>query len=162
VTGAIQVVACNDIPVVIKVPGEKTQADWETAFALVRADGSTAMGAPFAYARKQGWKLDHVVFITDQGHNSGVHPLKAYQDYVKDTGCEPSVIFVDIANERGVSRSFETAGIQVTDIEMTATKERGWYMVLDQVLLLLQKGGRIGLIERILDLELPARELVKA
>jgi hypothetical protein len=147
-----RVLAFDSAPFDIQAQGTG-RSDWEQAFKLVRANGSTSIGAPLAKLARERHYVEQVVIITDTGENTAPLFHDAYAEYVQAMGTGPHVVIVTID---GAARYFldrlDTAAIPYTIWEFA-----GDYYSLPNLLPLLAMPGRAELVEQIMELPLPAR-----
>lgn len=86
-----------------------TLSDWEQAFALVKAVGSTAIGAPLMKMQRDGVVANLVIVVSDMQDGGGsARPTfdDAYLTYTLATGVRPEVVALGVG-------TVETARIQM-------------------------------------------------
>lgn len=154
----LQVICFREHAFALEVKG-KTLADWEEAFKMVRADGSTSLGSALAAAWKSGFIPEQAIFITDQEENSRPFLCNVYNQMLKD-GHDPAFIFVNIRSDcREVSDALERARARVQVFDFNEDMSRpGWWVSLDQVITVLAGEGPPSIVDRIMALELPRRK----
>jgi len=138
--------------------GGGTFEDFQKAFKLIRADGSTSLGSALRKAVSDGFVPEQAIFITDQNEN---HP-PALVDVYKGNE-DVRFVFLNLGSPRTskVAQQLEGAGAEVTEFEFDAEPDTsGWYSAMDNFMPLLTKGGYLQLVEKIMSLELPRRQCV--
>lgn len=155
----LQVICFREHAFALEVQGEKTLADWEEAFKMVRADGYTSLGSALDTAWKSGFIPEQVIFLTDQQENSGPFLRDVYQRMLQE-GHDPAFVFVNIhSSTRQVSDALEQAGARVQVFDFNEDMSRpGWWVPLDQVITVLAGEGPVSIVDRIMALELPRRK----
>jgi hypothetical protein len=147
-----QVLAFDSAAFEIQATGRQRSA-WEQAFAMVRADGATSMGAPLAKLARERRYVEQLVVISDMGDNTAPLFHDAYAEYARQMGVAPQVIVVGVGGlSRDVLRRWNTAGIPATLWEFT-----GDYYSLPNLLPLLSAPSRAELVEQVMAVALPAR-----
>ena len=128
-------------------------SDWERAFALVKANGSTSIGAPLAKMTRDRVYAEQIVVVTDEGENTAPTFGDAYQEYAASMGTRPNVIVVvvDGSNPR-FARGLQECGIAVMRYEF-----KGDYYSLPNLLPLLVMPSQAELVDMIMQRELPRR-----
>ncbi len=125
---------------------------------MVRADGTTSLGAALEMAWKQGFIPEQAVYLTDQGENHGPFLVQVYTRLIQE-GHDPAFIFVNIlSSTRQVSKDLEEAGARVQVFDFNEDMSRpGWWVALDQVVVVVAGEGPVSIVDRIMALELPKR-----
>jgi len=155
--GDLELVCFNDSAVMVDF-GKGTLEDFRRGFALIKADGSTSLGVALKHSVRNNFIPDVMIFITDQGENRA--PLLV--DEYKKTGSGIRFIFINIGNNNQVAAQLENIGADVSEFSFTADIDsRGWYVDMNNFASLLSKGGYADTVQRIMDLKLPKRNLVK-
>lgn len=126
---------------------------WEQAFKLVRANGSTSIGAPLAKLTRERHYVEQVVIITDMGENTHPYFVAAYEEYAREVGHGPQVIIVGVG---GSSQGFLTS-LQRAGIPLTVWEFGGDYFALPNLLPLLAMPSRAELVEQVMACVLPCR-----
>jgi hypothetical protein len=153
----LRVICFREHAFALEVKGH-TLADWEEAFKMVQADGSTSLGSALEVARKSGFIPEQAIYLTDQEENHGPFLRDVYNQLLKE-GHDPAFIFVNIhSHSRYVSDALELAGarVQVFDFQEDMSRP-GWWVPLDQVITVLAGEGPVSIVDRIMALELPRR-----
>jgi len=130
-----------------------TRSAWEQAFKMVRANGSTSIGAPLAKLTREHHYVEQVVIITDMGENTHPYFVAAYEEYAREVGYGPQVIIVGVG---GSSQGFLT-GLQRAGIPLTVWEFGGDYFALPNLLPLLAMPSRAELVEQVMACVLPCR-----
>jgi hypothetical protein len=134
-------------------------SDWEKAFKMVKAEGSTSIGAPLPKMVKDGAYVEQIVIVTDEGENSTPFFRNAHADYAKAMKVAPSVIVVAVGGSNpAFTKGLETDGIEVTRFDMN--KSDGYSAI--NILPLLAMPSKAELVDSIMALELPKRPVVQA
>jgi len=154
----LQVICFREHAFALEVKGH-TLADWEEAFKMVRADGSTSLGSALEVAWKSGFVPEQAIYLTDQEENAGPRLGNVYQRMLQE-GHDPAFIFVNIrSHSRYVSDALEQAGARVQVFDFQEDMNRaGWWVPLDQVTTVLAGEGPVSIVDRIMALELPKRK----
>lgn len=126
-----------------------TFAAWERAFAPIRADGATSVGA--ALVPLLSHRIEQIVIISDGEENSRPHFHEVLDDYEKHHGFRPRVVFVKVGHE--VSTSL---GDSVPEMEIIAFN--GDYYSLPNIVPLLCPATRHALLKEVLEMPLYTRE----
>jgi hypothetical protein len=129
---------------------------WERAFRMVRANGSTSIGAPLAKLARERHYVEQVVVITDMGENSAPLFHEAYAQYVRELGVGPQVTIVGVGgrDERFLGQLREQG------IPHTVWEFGGDFYSLPNLLPLLALPSRAELVEQVMAVALPARNVV--
>jgi len=138
------------IPVTAKGPN---LSDWEKAFALIRADGGTACGAPIDVLRKAGTVVDQIVMVTDEGDNTPPLFVDAYARYREELRVSPDVLIVRV----GAASTVVTSGLAARGVAAQTFTFAGDYYALPNLLPLLTQPNRQELLTEILAVPLPTR-----
>lgn len=156
---ALMVICFREHAFPLEVKGEKTLADWEEAFKMVRADGCTSLGAALEAAWKKGFIPEQAIYLTDQQENTGPFLCDVYQRMIQQ-GHDLAFVFVTVCSRsRQVSDALEQLGARVQVFDFCEDMSRpGWWVPLDQVVPLLAGEGPVSIVDRIMALELPRRE----
>ena len=136
----------------VKAKGAERSA-WEKAFALVKAGGSTSIGAPLDRLARERRYVEQVVIITDCGENAAPHFANAYAAYERAMGVSPQVTIVTVGQ---VDQGFLTR-LRATSVPLTVWEFSGDYYSLPHVLSLLAAPSRAELVEMVMACELPVR-----
>ncbi|MCU0490715.1 MAG: hypothetical protein MUD01_03815 [Chloroflexaceae bacterium] len=126
---------------------------WEQAFKLIRADGSTSIGAPLAKLGRERHYVEQLIIITDMGENTHPYLHDAYAEYVRTMGNGPSITIVAVG---GSDRTFLT-NMQRHDLPHTIWNFSGDFYSLPNLLPLLAMPSRAELVEQVMAVPLPAR-----
>jgi hypothetical protein len=126
---------------------------WERAFRMVKANGSTSIGAPLAKLARERHYVEQLVIITDMGENTAPLFHEAYAHYARELGVGPLVTIVAVggSNERFLNRLREQA------IPLTVWEFSGDYYSLPNLLHFLNQPSRAELVEAIMAVPLPMR-----
>ncbi|HET9221095.1 MAG TPA: hypothetical protein VFO07_01260 [Roseiflexaceae bacterium] len=126
---------------------------WERAFRMVKANGSTSIGAPLAKLARERHYVEQVVIITDMGENSAPLFHDAYGQYARELGVAPNVTIVAVggSDQRFLNRLREQA------IPLTVWEFKGDHYSLPNLLPLLALPSRAELVEQVMEVPLPRR-----
>lgn len=130
-----------------------TRSAWERAFRMVKADGSTSIGAPLAQLAQARQYVEQVVIITDMGENSAPLFHEAYAQYVRALGVGPQVTIVAVG---GSDQRF-LARLHAQGIPLTVWEFKGDHYSLPNLLPLLALPSRAELVAQVLAVPLPRR-----
>lgn len=126
---------------------------WEQAFKLVRANGSTSIGAPLAKLTRERHYVEQVVIITDMDENTHPYLAAAYAEYAQTIGTSPQLIIVGVGgNSPRFLDTLRNAGVPLTVWEFG-----GDYFSLPNLLPLLALPSRAELVEQVMSVPLPVR-----
>ncbi len=130
-----------------------TRSDWEQAFKLVRADGSTSIGAALAKLAQERHYVEQVVIITDMGENTHPYFPAAYAEYVQAMGVGPQVTIVGVG---GSDQGFLN-GLRRNGVPHTVWEFKGDFYSLPNLLPLLALPSRAELVAQVMAVPLPCR-----
>lgn len=148
-----RVLAFDEAAFEVQAAGSE-RSSWERAFAMVRANGSTSIGAPLDRLLRKAQYVEQLVIITDCGENHAPFFRTAYAEYAQALKIEPQVIVVTVGSvDQGFLARLREAGIPLTVWEF-----KGDYYALPNLLPLLAAPTRAELVEQIMQTELPRRE----
>lgn len=130
-----------------------TLEGWEKAFAHIRANGKTCLGAPLAAMQLLKQKVEQVILISDEEENASPYFAQAYQAYGNALGVQPHVLIVRVGSASGFTeRELNKARVPVDTFTF-----RGDYYALPNLLPLLARPSRLELLMEILATPLPQR-----
>jgi hypothetical protein len=126
---------------------------WEQAFKLVRANGSTSIGAPLTKLARERHYVEQLVIITDMGENTAPLFHEAYAAYARELGVGPQVTIVAVggSDQRFLGRLREQG------IPLTVWEFENDYYALPNLLPLLALPSRAELVEQVMAVPLPTR-----
>lgn len=135
-------------------PGRRAaHSDWERAFALIKADGGTSIGAPLARLARDRVRVEQIVIVSDERENTAPHFRDAFAAYVQAMGVVPRVIIVHVDNPYlGLFNDLKARGIEVLRYEFA-----GDYYSLPNILPLLAMPSQAELVDAIMARPLPRR-----
>jgi hypothetical protein len=143
-------------PITVTVPEGRRPllSDWEQAFRYIKANGSTAIGAPLVKMRKDGVLVEQIVIVTDEEEVTAPRFVDAYREYSEALHIRPAVCIVAT---RTPNREFED-GLRKAGIEFsTFPVEKSDYYSYPSLLALLAAPSRQELIDTIMATPLPVR-----
>jgi hypothetical protein len=161
--GELRVICFREYALPLEVKGKgHTLADWEEAFRLIRAGGSTSLGCALEKAIREGFYPEQAIFVTDQGENHAPYLALVYRR-LQEQGHDLIFVFLNVhSDDEGVSGQLEELGARVAVFHFDEDMSKpGWYVALEQLIPVLTEEGPIHLVDRILALELPARPGVR-
>lgn len=151
-TGKLYVYAFDSAAFAITAKG-KDLTHWEKAFALIRADGATACGAPLELMRGAGERVEQVVIVTDEGDNTPPFFHDAWVRYADDMFVRPDVIIVRVGTATDVvQRNLARVGVAAQVFTFA-----GDYYSLPNLIPLLSRPNRLELLAEIMKTPLPSR-----
>jgi hypothetical protein len=130
---------------------ENNFACWESAFARIRANNATSIGAPFM--RLMNREIDQVVVITDGEENAPPHFKDMLETYEGLHKKKVRVIMVKVSNNPCTPLEADMAGRDMMVIPFD-----GDYYNLPNVIPLLCAGNNFELVEDVLSMELYTNE----
>lgn len=148
-------------PITVSVPegARPALSDWEQAFRYVKANGSTAIGAPLVKLRKDGVLVEQIVIVTDEEEVTAPRFVDAYKEYSEALHIRPAVCIVAVkAPNREFEDGLRTAGIEFS----TFPVEKSDMYSYPNLLNVLVAPSRQELIDTIMATPLPVRPDVKA
>jgi len=129
------------------------RSTWKQAFKLVRANGSTSIGAPLAKLTRERRYVEQVVIIIDMDGNTHPYLAAAYVEYAQTIGTGPQLIIVGVG---GNSLRFLNT-LHNADVPLTVWEFGGDYFSLPNLLPLMALPSRAELVEQIMSVPLPVR-----
>lgn len=157
--GELRVICFREYALPLEVKGKgRTLKDWEEAFRLIRAGGSTSLGCALEKALSEGFYPEQAIFVTDQQENHAPRLTHVYRK-LQEQGHDLIFVFLNVHSDyEGVSEQLEEAGARVAVFHFDEDMSRpGWYVSLEQLIPVLTGEGPIHLVDRLLALRLPAR-----
>lgn len=136
----------------VKAHGVERSA-WEEAFRMVKADGSTSIGAPLAKLTRERHYVEQVVIITDMGENAPPLFGNAFAEYTRALDITPNVTIVAVG---GQNQRF-LQGLRQQGVPLTVWEFGGDYYSLPNLLPLLALPSRAELVEQVMATPLPRR-----
>ncbi len=145
--------AAFEVKTEVKDGKRPAHSDWEKAFKLVKANGSTSIGVPLAKMMKERIYVEQIIIVTDEGENSAPFFRDAWKEYAKELNSAPKVIIVAVD---GSNPSF-VSGLQEQGIEVMRYEFKGDGYSLPNILPLLAMPSKSELVELIMGYDLPKR-----
>jgi hypothetical protein len=124
-TDALHVFAFDSVAIPIRPPSPD-MAGWQAAFAPVRADGGTSIGAPLA---RLAQRVEQIVLISDGEENVAPTFRAALEEYEARQGAQCRVVFVKVR-----SRDRTPIETSMENREMTVIPFQGDYYNLPNVI----------------------------
>lgn len=135
-------------------------SDWERAFRLIKADGSTSIGAPLAKMTRDRIYAEQLLIVSDEGENTAPYLADAWTEYCQQMQTAPSIIMVNIPSSGyqvpGSVERFPQSLLQ-RGIELTRYTFNGDIYSLPNVLPLLAAASKSEMVEIIMQYALPQR-----
>lgn len=135
-------------------PAPVSLADWERAFAGIRAGGQTSCGVAVEMMRRQGQAVEQIVMVTDEGENTAPRFAEALARYREELKVYPHVVFV---KTRGAVNLVEEQCRQA-HVDHDVYQFTGDYYSLPNLLPLLSRPTKLDLLLEILAYPLPTRK----
>jgi hypothetical protein len=129
-------------------------AQWERAFAGIRAHGGTSCGVAIEMMRRQGQVVEQIVMVTDEGENTSPRFGLALQMYKEELKADPYIVFI----KTGRSSATLERQCQQAQVAYDAYEFKGDYYALPNVLPLLSRPSRLDLLIEIMAFPLPQRK----
>jgi hypothetical protein len=142
------VYVASTTPTLIK-PQVYNAEGWEKAFSLVKAEGTTPLGAGIALMKRLGDECDTLILITDEGENTPPFFIHEYQSLTY----KPQIIIVRVGSEkRTLSEQLDRERIPY---DMVAVQTADQYS-LDQIVRLIGKSP-FDVVLEIMSIPVPQR-----
>ena len=140
-------------------------ASWERAFAPIRAQNGTSIGAPFS--RLKDKEVEQIVVISDGEHNSPPSFSTMLEQYEKAHKRQVRVIFVKVSPAptpfvRAQSQALTPLETEMAGKDFTVINFNGDYYNLPNVIPLLCSGNNFELVEEVLAKELYTKEALNS
>ena len=136
---------------------DNSLAAWKQAFAVIRAQGGTSVGAGLSTALNGGFMPEQVVIITDEEENNRPYYADTLQRYVESTGLLVNTYIINLKSyysaSNTVTASLAQAGLPCEKFEVGSND----YYILDQLGGLLAGKKGTSLVDLILQRQLPRR-----
>ncbi|GEM_PF-970362 len=132
-------------------PGGKEFSCWERAFAPIRANNATSVGAPFS--RLMDREVDQIVVISDGEENSAPKFRDMLKKYEKHHNKSVKVFFVKVASINETPLEKDMRGEDITIINFN-----GDYYNLPNVIPMLCSGNTFEMVDEVLSCELYTAE----
>ncbi len=129
-------------------------AQWEQAFAGIKAHGGTSCGVAIEMMRRQGQIVEQIVMVTDEDENVRPGFGPALQSYREEFKVDPHIVFVKTG--RSVDRLERQC--QQMQVAYDAYEFRGDYYALPNLLPLLSRPSKLDLLIEIMAYPLPQRK----
>ncbi|MEZ4884507.1 MAG: hypothetical protein R3E32_07245 [Chitinophagales bacterium] len=148
----LHVYAFDSMPYEVKARGEEL-TDWEKAFRLIRAGGSTSIGAPLEALRVKKIRVEQIIIVTDEGENAAPYFTKTYEKYMQELKTDANVILVKVGHASGyIEKQMKAKQLPVDTFTFG-----GDYYSLPNLIPFLNRPSRLELLMEILEMELPER-----
>lgn len=151
-TGKLFVYAFDSAAFSITAKG-RDLSHWEKAFALIRADGATACGAPLDIMRGNGERVEQIVIVTDEGDNTPPLFHDAWLRYADEMLVRPDVVIVRV----GTSTDLVTRNLARIGVPAQVFTFAGDYYALPNLIPLLARPNRLEMLAEIMKTPLPSR-----
>ncbi|MEM7624017.1 MAG: hypothetical protein AAF333_00155 [Planctomycetota bacterium] len=128
-------------------------ADWERAFAGIKAGGATSCGVPLSYMIRAKQYVEQIVMVTDEGENNQPSFVVELGRYREALSADPSICIVRTPNSWDrVERQCRQQGYQVNVFHFT-----GDYYALPNLVPMLARPSKLELLMDIMAYPLPER-----
>lgn len=144
--------AFDDVAFEIKAQG-KTYSDWDNAFRMIKAHGSTSAGSALALLRQHNRFVEQIIVITDENENQSPYFVNEFPAYVQALNVKPNVIIIDV----GEHSSRMQDALRQIQAPCESLRFAGDYTSLPNLIPLLSKPSRLDLLQEILATPLPKR-----
>ena len=148
----LYVYAFDSIAYPIEPAGEDL-ADWARAMEGIGATGCTSCGSPIAALTHNRQRVEQIIMITDEGHNTPPAPLKALEQYRDAMNVEPNVCIVRTPGGCDAIEKMLQRNGWVCDVFPFA----GDYYALPNMIPMLAKPSKMDLLTEIINYPLPKR-----
>lgn len=140
----------------IDVKGLKTLDEYRKAFAPIKIQGQTSLGAPFRMMVSRKEVVEQVLLITDQGENIGPYFTQELVQYSQKLNISmPNVVIVNVGRSSSlIEDQLRRQRIEVDVIQSHASADQ---YSIPNILALLSKGGKADLVVDIMSTKLPKR-----
>ena len=147
------VYAFDTLPYPVEAKGQEL-SDWERAFKLIKAGGSTSCGCALEAMRRKRQVVEQIIMVTDEGENAAPYFAEAYSNYCRELAVMPNVIIVRVGNATNyVENQLKQKQVAVDTFTFT-----GDYYSLPNLVPMLSRPSRLELLMEILDTPLPVRD----
>lgn len=147
------VYAFDTLPYAVEAKGQEL-SDWERAFQLIKAGGSTSCGCALEAMRRKRQVVEQIIMVTDEGENSAPYFANAYENYCRDLAVMPNVVIVKVGHASNhVENQLKQKQVAVDTFTFT-----GDYYSLPNLVPMLSRPSRLELLMEILDTPLPIRD----
>jgi hypothetical protein len=152
----LYVYAHDTIPYPITCKGTDL-AEWEKAFAGIKASGWTSMGCPVQALLAKKQFVENIVLITDEGENTAPYFFDVLDKYKKAMNADPAICIVKTT---GATDKLEAAG-RAKGITVDAWQFSGGsdYYSLPGLLKFLTRPSKLELLMEIMGFRLPVRRV---
>lgn len=129
-------------------------ADWERAFAGIRAEGATSCGVAIKYLERKRQRVEQIVLISDEGQNTPPVFIDALGEYRAALKVDPAVVIVRTPGGCDfVEKQCRQAGVTVDVFQFN-----GDYYSLPNLVPMLARPSRLELLMEIMEYPLPQRK----
>lgn len=146
------VYAFDAVPYPVKAEG-KELSDWEKAFKMIKAGGSTSGGCAVEIMRKRSQRVEQLIIVSDEQENSAPYLAPALEAYQKELKTDANVVLVKVGNPSGyMEKTLKEKGATVDTFTF-----KGDYYALPNLIPMLCRPSRLDLLMEILETPLPKR-----
>lgn len=147
------VYAFDTVPYPVQAQGTNL-SDWERAFNLIKAGGSTSIGCPLEAMRRKNQRVEQILVVTDEGENTAPYFAEVYEAYRRELNVAPDVLIVRVGQCSGwLERQLQGKQVNVSTFTFA-----GDYYSLPNLIPLLTRPSRLELLLEILETPLPVRD----
>ena len=129
-------------------------ADWERAFAGIKAGGATSCGVAFKYLQRKQQYVEQIIMITDEAENTAPTFVAGLREYCSALNADPTVVIVRTPHacediEKKCRRE---------NVPLDVFKFEGDYYSLPNLIPMLAQPSKLELLMEIMDYPLPERK----
>lgn len=135
-------------------PSGDELADWERAFTGIKASGCTSCGVAVANLTRKRQRVEQIIMITDEGHNTPPALLMSLNEYRDTMNVEPNFCIVRTPKGCNAMEDMLSRNGWPVDVFPFA----GDYYSLPNLIPLLAKPSKMDLLMEIMDYKLPQRQ----
>lgn len=148
--------AFDVVAVPINCRSDKLQ-DWEKAMRMIRAGSATSCGAGLHQMVNNDQFVEQIIMITDQGENRAPYFIQEMDRFKDKFGMYPRVVFINCGRyaSNHLERQCDQRQIEYESIKVPRGSD---YYSIPNLIPLLNKPGRLDLLEEIMQTPLPTRE----
>jgi len=149
--------AFDNMPYPIIAKGN-TLADWEKAFAGIRAGSGTSIGAGVKALIAGRQVVETIILVTDEGEVSKPEFWPTLVEYRAAVGADPSVVIVKVPDDHGAWSDRLEVKARAAGESVDVWTFNGDYYSLPQLIPLINKTSKLDLLMEIMSTPLPERK----
>lgn len=147
------VYAFDTLPYAVEAKGNEL-SDWERAFKLIKAGGSTSCGCALEAMRRKRQVVEQIIMVTDEGENNAPYFADSYSNYCRHLAVMPNVVIVKVGN----ASNYVENQLKQKQVTVDTFTFSGDYYSLPNLVPMLSRPSRLELLMEILDTPLPVRD----